>query len=386
MTGVQRRLFVVCFTLMTVGALQCSGNELTNLGSVVVGNGYTFLNFNGPNAGGDVASGTNMNGISNSGSAIGFDIDNAGNLHNFVANVNSTQFNNPSNPYGTATTLSLNPGAMALGINAAGTVVGGDGLGNALVINTGNAVTFIPNGGSNALAIGINDKGNIVGQYTNGNGQMPGFYVTNQHGNGLVRIDSPSGPDTVNAQGINNHGQVVGFYVGTDGNQHGFTSNINNAQHGQITGTAIADPTVPNVAGEPGATFVFSQLLGVNDQGLVAGYYGDSTISQHGFIYNLNTGQYTFIDDPAEGFDSGVETTQITGINNQDEITGFYADPNGVLHGFLACPTGQSCAAPGLTSSPEPASLMLAGLGLAAAGLGSFRRLQRKLERRTDRN
>jgi len=60
------------------------------------------------------------------------------------------------------------------------------------------------------------------------------------------------------------------------------------------------------------------------------------------------------------------------------EITGFYADPNGVLHGFLACPTGQNCAAPAFTSAPEPASLMLAGLGLAAAGLGSFRRLRRK--------
>jgi hypothetical protein len=33
-----------------------------------------------------------------------------------------------------------------------------------------------------------------------------------------------------------------------------------------ITGTAIADPTIPTVAGEPGATFVFSQLLGINDK------------------------------------------------------------------------------------------------------------------------
>ena len=45
---------------------------------------------------------------------------------------------------------------------------------------------------------------------------------------------------------------------------------------------AIADPTIPAVAGEPGATFVFSQILGINDEGIAVGYYGDSTGSQHG--------------------------------------------------------------------------------------------------------
>ena len=100
----------------------------------------------------------------------------------------------------------------------------------------------------------------------------------------------------------------------------------------------IADPTIPNVAGEPGATFVFSQILGINDKGIAVGYYGDSTTSQHGFIYNTNTGQYTFLDDPSEAFNNGVEVTQITGITNSGEITGFYSDANGVFHGFVANP------------------------------------------------
>ena len=33
---------------------------------------------------------------------------------------------------------------------------------------------------------------------------------------------------------------------------------------------------------------MFSQILGVNDHGIAVGYYGDSTTSQHGFIYNSN--------------------------------------------------------------------------------------------------
>ncbi|MGZ3413617.1 MAG: hypothetical protein ACXWNX_07595, partial [Isosphaeraceae bacterium] len=98
----------------------------------------------------------------------------------------------------------------------------------------------------------------------------------------------------------------------------------------------ITDPTIPTVKGEPGATFVFSQILGVNDHGIAVGYYGDSTTSQHGFIYNTNTGKYTFLDDPSEAFDNGVEVTQITGITNSGEITGFYSDANGVFHGFVA--------------------------------------------------
>jgi hypothetical protein len=61
-------------------------------------------------------------------------------------------------------------------------------------------------------------------------------------------------------------------------------------------------------------------------------------MSQHGFIYNTNTGQYTFLDDPSEAFDNGVEVTQITGITNSNEITGFYSDANGVFHGFVATP------------------------------------------------
>ena len=83
---------------------------------------------------------------------------------------------------------------------------------------------------------------------------------------------------------------------------------------------------------------MFSQLLGINDKGIVVGYYGDSTLSQHGFFYNTHTGVYTFLDDPSEAFNNGVEVTQITGITDSNEITGFYSDANMVFHGFVATP------------------------------------------------
>ncbi len=370
-------------TLLSASSVQCRAETinannvqpLVNVGSPVEANGYTFLNFNGPNAGTLLQAGTNLNAISNAGTAVGFDIDNNGGFHNFIVNVNAANFTHAGNPYGTATVLNVNGStqAMAFGINSAGVVVGADGAGNAFALNGGTVQTFIPSGGSAATAFGINDKGNIVGQYT-ANGVMPGFYITSGTGDNLVRIDSPSGPDDVNAQSVNGNGLVVGFYVGPDGQDHGFRTNVTNAKNGQITGTPITDPTLPNVPGEPGATFVFSQILGVNDSGIAVGYYGDSTASQHGFLYNVNTGAYMFLDDPAEQFDNGVEITQITGINDLDELTGFYTDSSGVFHGFVACPTDATCIPTNTAAAPEPDSLWLGSLGLVTLGFGCLRR------------
>ena len=133
---------------------------------------------------------------------------------------------------------------------------------------------------------------------------------------------------------------MVGFYVGTDGQDHGFMANARATRRTATPHRHRRSPTRPSRTspGEPGATFVFSQILGINDKGIAVGYYGDSTTSQHGFIYNTHTGQYTFLDDPSEAFNNGVEVTQITGITNSGEITGFYSDANGVFHGFVANP------------------------------------------------
>ena len=115
----------------------------------------------------------------------------------------------------------------------------------------------------------------------------------------FTTINAPYGDyvGPLNAQGINNNGLIVGFYLGNDGQVHGFMANASSAVNGSLTGTPITDPTIPNPV-EPGATFVFSQVLGINDQGIAVGYYGDSTISQHGYFYNTNTNSYTFLDDP----------------------------------------------------------------------------------------
>ncbi|HZW29856.1 MAG TPA: hypothetical protein VFF52_04060 [Isosphaeraceae bacterium] len=317
------------FDAKTHGSQPNTSSSNVTLLNAVNSHGYEFLNLDGPTPGTNAATGTNLNGISNGGTSVGFTIDNQMNLLNFTTNPLRSK---------TANVLNINGSmkAMALGVNSAGTVVGTDGNGNAFSLSRrGVLKTFIPNGGMSATAFGINDQGTIVGQYVTSTA-TPGFIQVN--GKSSLTINAPSGPNTVNPQGINNKGLVVGFYVGTDGQFHGFDLNVKAARNGVLTGTPVADPTIPTVAGEPGATFVFSQILGVNDKGIAVGYYGDSTLSQHGFLYNVKTKQYTFLDDPSEAFNNGVEVTQITGITNSGELTGFYSDANGVFHGFVAIP------------------------------------------------
>jgi hypothetical protein len=325
----------------------------------IIAGGYVFTNFDFPNSGNVAAAVTNANGIANNGAAVGFSIDTAGNFTNFVRE-----------PNGTPTPVNIPTPGMALGVNSAGNVVGTDGNGNAVFVPKGGSPQTLTTPGTTATAFGINDKGNIVGQYVSAVA-APGFFLASNNSNGLITINAPSGPNTVNAQGVNNNGQIVGFYVGTDGQVHGFMANTSAAIGSTLTGNAIADPTIPTIPGEPGATFVFSQVLGVNDQGLAVGYFGDSTTSQHGYFYDTNTGVYTFLDDPSEGFNGGVEVTQITGISNSGEIAGFYSDANGVFHGFVACPVGVSCV-------PEPGSLTLMCLGLTALGLTRSSRCPRR--------
>jgi hypothetical protein len=218
------------------------------IGSPITSDGYTFINFDGPNIGSAAGTGTNVNGIANNGSAVGFAIDNAGNLTNFVRNAN-----------GTITTLNtLNFGgdnAMALGINAAGDIVGTRN-GAAFFLPPGGTLQTLTTPTANAAALGIDDQGNIVGQYDTATG-MPGFFLASQGGNGLITINAPSGPNIVDAQGVNDNRLVVGFYIGADGQQHGFTANLAVPESGNVAATAVADPRIPNVPGEPGATFSF---------------------------------------------------------------------------------------------------------------------------------
>jgi hypothetical protein len=290
---------------------------------------YNFTTFDGA---GDNGGGTTVNGVSNTGAIAGFSSNaNMTVLTNFVRNSN-----------GTFTTLNIenDPLANANGINSNGTVVGTT---NGLAFSQTAGLTFllpavVAGDTASETAFGINDGSTIVGQFVrNSTDTTPGFVYS---GGQFTILNPVANAVVTNAQGVNNAGMVTGFFS-TDGeHQHGFFYDTANGQY-----VLAPDPVQPNL--------FLTQFLGINDNGLAVGYWQDNGGSQHGFLYNINSQSYTFLDDPNAGVQNGVEITQITGINDQNEIVGFYVDGTGTQRGFYAT-----------TATPEPASLGMIGLGL----------------------
>jgi hypothetical protein len=78
----------------------------------------------------------------------------------------------------------------------------------------------------------------------------------------------------------------------------------------------------------PGDTF--TQLLGINNSGRIAGYHGSGAPGQpnQGFTLLLPN-HFTSENFP------GSAQTQVIGINNEGNTDGFYVDAAGVNHGFI---------------------------------------------------
>lgn len=323
-----RRVIVWSGTALLASVLSLSANAAAI---------YNFTSFDGP---GNNGGGTTVNGINNAGDVVGFSSDSA---------TTPTLFSNfIRNPDGSFNQLNIggDPLAMANGINDARTVVGGTSNGTAFVLPNGGALAILPtvNGTTTSqTAFGINHAGQIVGQFADSaTGSTPGYLLSG----GVYTILAPTVNALVtNAQGVNSNGLVTGF-SSTDGvHQHGFFYDSATQAF-----SLVADPNVANL--------VLTQFLGLNDIGLAVGYYQTTDGSQHGFLFDIATDAYTFLDDPSAAT-TGLSITQITGVNNSNEIDGFYVDPTtGLQRGFVATPVA--------VSVPEPATLglLLGGLGL----------------------
>jgi hypothetical protein len=197
-------------------------------------------------------------------------------------------------------------------------------------------------------------------------------------------------PNNVNnptlAHGINSSGEVVGEY--TDGaGTHGFvylrdlgvfapfydpgpTSVILNGinENGTLIVGQEGGGGVPHGFVWNGSFFVIlrdpfaagangTNAKGVNDSDQVVGYYFDTGGRAHGFLYSGATfGTYTTIDVGARG-------TFITGINDAGQMVGHYTDSLGQNHGFVGsfqpnpAPMGGTTAAMILRGSNSSAAI-----------------------------
>ena len=87
----------------------------------------------------------------------------------------------------------------------------------------------------------------------------------------------------------------------------------------------------------PGAFYTFP--LGVNDHGVVAGFFGDFTGVNHGFLWK-NGAFIAVIDFPGAAQTPGAGT-DTGGITNRGDVVGTYIGTDGFQHGFkMTSPEG----------------------------------------------
>jgi hypothetical protein len=303
--------------LVSSGISGCGGGSSKPVNVVVP---QTFTTIDGP-----VGSGTRINGISNNGAVVG----------------TTSVFNGPSGPgidplppsnsnferslTGTFTTLALGPTGIAYAINNSGTVVGEVNAGTAFSL-TGTTLTSltVPNPNLSSAAFGINDAGTIVGQ--DGVGTITSGFV--DISNVVTSFVPTTGADIVYVQGVNNNGLAIGYFFTNGGaHPHGFTYDINTKAV-----TVLPDPSTPQIAS---GGLTGTQFLGLNDNGEAVGYYQTNS-GNYGFLFNLSTNTYTYLDEPNAAIVGGEHVTEITGVNDSGEICGFYMDSGGATHGFIA--------------------------------------------------
>lgn len=178
-----------------------------------------------------------------------------------------------------------------------------------------------PNEGSGSNAVteiwGLNDSGYAVGYYLNASGLHVPFELD-------IPTESftdlkPPGSRGAAATGITGRGDIAGWENTANG----------------IKGFFLRAGTYYPFS-YPSASRTYA--LSVNWQDQVAGYYVSGKNAPHGFIltYPMNGGGrqvWQSIEEP-----KAARGTWVTGINNHDDICGYYIDGSGVQHGFLAVP------------------------------------------------
>lgn len=225
-----------------------------------------------------------------------------------------------------------------LGINQGGVIAGYFGSGAQGHPNQGYLVfppyfqNYYANnnfpGSVQTQVTGLNNRGTLVGFYSTQNnpsvnGAPPadnnfGWYKLNGHfvATNFPTTD-PASPPVDQLLGVNDGNVAVGFFTDGQGNNHGFTYNIGTSTYREVT-----VPSFTNIT-----------AAAINDGGDIAGF-GTTKGSTESFLLRAN-GHVVTIDFP------GSSSTQALGVNNSDEVVGFYMVGTGsaaVMHGFTFYP------------------------------------------------
>jgi hypothetical protein len=162
-------------------------------------------------------------GINNTGTAVGFYNDSAGNSHGYAYNVNTKAVKviTVSGAGSLTATAINNKGAVAGFLTTAGGAT--DGF---VKLHSGKVYTVAVPGASATQIFGLNDNDWAVGTYTMGTGaNATTFGFIDILGDRLItNISDPNGVGATVLNGINNEGDLVGFYTDSAGNTDGLVA------------------------------------------------------------------------------------------------------------------------------------------------------------------
>ena len=321
----------------------------------------SYSTFDAPGGGATWTTGLNNNGVSvgyyqdSSGITQGFINDN-GMFSSLSVPIASLPETTPGNTYTTPTGINNNGDVVGYLFNTSpqyALVVGQELINNVYTtvsqykyldsgytgfVENNGSWTFLndPNAATGTTqAQGINNNGVVVGSFTDaGSGMNNGFVESN---GAYTSLSAPGAVYGTVASGINNSGVVVGSFFDGAFNSHGFVEN-----NGVYT-----------VLDVPGA--LDTTATGINNNGQVVGYFDTG----NGALYNFveSNGVFSKVNLNVPNAANGVFTT---GINDQGQIAGNFADPDNVGHGIVLTSVATTVIVP----EPEEWVMLLAGLGM----------------------
>ncbi len=292
-----------------------------------------FTTFDAPGAdttAGDF-NGTLPNAINDAGAITGvyYDVHNVG--HGFVRS--------PEGAFATFDAPGANGLSNPIALNLEGAVVGyyfnqNDTFGAFLRRPDGTFVTWGGPDASSSGAFNINIFGTVAGHYQDNSSVIHGFLRSPQ--GKLTTFEAP-GAGTGSGQGTGSPGTSVGLNV--FGATAGYYIDANYVVHGYLRyPTGEYATFLPPGVGPQGTNCYNDCPIGLNDWGSITGIYLDANNVYHGFL-RTPEGKFTTFEAPGADTKAGDgKGTFPYGINDQGVITGYYIDANNVSHGFLRLP------------------------------------------------
>lgn len=372
-----KQLWIALATWLTVASAASAGFVVTDLGVLPGGSSSqaSAINATGLVAGtadvggfqshailGGTSSPIDLGTLSGGNYSAGFGINRAGNVAgDSEIRINGVIQTHAFRSQGAGALLDMGTmagyvGSAARGLNDSGHIAGWNTTANG---TTQAVIGYAPQtfatvgslGGVNSKAFAINNSDVVAGEADTGTGFTHAFRAT---ASSSVDLGTLPGSTGSSGRGINGNNDVVGFTTGSI--SHAFLS------------PGAGGPMVDLGILPFGSS---SEAWGINDLTQVVGQVDFGAGASSAFLWLADT--HTMYDlNSLISPTSDWQLLAATSINNNSQITG-YGTIGGEIHGFILTPIpDQPIYSP--PTVPEPASVLLLGIGITSAALYRWRR------------